>query len=44
LLINQKFTNGASKEVVDSYRGKLAEYEEKLALQQGLLKNIQGLE
>jgi valyl-tRNA synthetase len=43
LLQNQKFTNGAAKEVVDSYRGKLKEYQEKLAVQQGLLKNLSDL-
>lgn len=43
MLQNQKFTNGAAKEVVDSYRGKLKEYQEKLEMQQGLLKNLQSL-
>lgn len=43
MLQNQKFTQGASQEVVDAYRGKLKEYQEKLEVQQGLLKNLYSL-
>lgn len=43
LLNNQKFINGAGKEVVDSYRLKLGEYREKIVVQQGLLKNLKRL-
>ena len=43
LLNNQKFVNGASKEIVESYRVKLREYEEKIIVQQGLLRGLSRL-
>ena len=40
MLSNQKFTDGAAKEIIDSHKRKLNEYQEKLFVQQGLLKNL----